>query len=134
NPSPSVTDFSIAFATNGEYQVGVAGTHAVVWHGTAASMVDLQQLVPSNYSKSEALGIDAQGDIVGWAFDLKGPAGAQEHPVAWLVVPEPSSAGLMAMTVGTLALLRPPRRGTTVATGLAPGGGRAAERGAADSC
>lgn len=110
NPNPTVTDFSIAFATNGEYQVGVVGTHAVIWHGSANSMVDLQQLVPSNYTKSEALGIDAEGDIVGWAFDPRGPAGAQEHPVAWLVVPEPGSVALLAMSIGALT---PRRRSRT---------------------
>lgn len=106
NPDPSGAGLSIAFATNGEYQVGVAGSHAVIWHGSTGSMVDLQQLVPSKYTESEALGIDAQGDIVGWALDPKGPPDAQEHPVAWLVVPEPGSAPLLTISIGALALRR----------------------------
>jgi hypothetical protein len=42
-------------------------THALLWNGTADSVVDLHMFLPAGFSGSAALGIDASGNVVGWA-------------------------------------------------------------------
>jgi len=41
--------------------------HAIVWAGAAASAVDLHKFLPSTYQNSTATGIDALGNISGYA-------------------------------------------------------------------
>jgi hypothetical protein len=56
-------DYSYATGISGGQQVGFGGSHALLWRGSAASMVDLN---PSGYSQSEAYGVcgDEQvGDV-----------------------------------------------------------------------
>jgi hypothetical protein len=65
---------SLAWAVSNGRQVGFGlgpatdgSNHALVWFGTAASVIDLHQFLPPDFSESEAIGIDANGDIVGYA-------------------------------------------------------------------
>ena len=64
---------SYALGVSGGQQVGYGdhadGTqHALVWTGTAASVVDLHTFLPAGYLSSVATGIDAAGNIVGHAW------------------------------------------------------------------
>ena len=61
-------------ATNGVNQVGEADDaalprhkHAVVWSGTAGSVVDLNQFLPAGFTDAQAMAIDSNGNIVGYA-------------------------------------------------------------------
>ena len=72
---------SIATATNGSQEGGWAGSHAVMWSGSAASMVDLN---PPGYFDSRVTGMAATFQVGdGW---LGGPAntlGAVRHALMW---------------------------------------------------
>ena len=66
-------------------------------------MVDLHTFLPAGFTSSEAHGIDAAGNIVGWA---SGPAGT--HAFLWCTdslasVPEPSTATLMLIGLAGIA-------------------------------
>jgi hypothetical protein len=61
--------------------------HALLWRGTAESVVDLHQYLGSAFVNSTATGIDSNGDIVGSAYD-----GSSIFAVKWSLVPEPSTA------------------------------------------
>ena len=50
------------------YQAGSI-RHALVWSGTAASVVDLNQYLPVGYANAVATGIDANGNVVGYAYN-----------------------------------------------------------------
>jgi hypothetical protein len=70
---PAGYTFSVAYATNGAQQVGEADDntfprhkHAVVWTGSAA-VVDLNQFLPAGFTDAQAMGIDAAGNIAGYA-------------------------------------------------------------------
>ena len=90
--------------------------HALVWSGSARSGVDLKGYLPAGFTDANALGIDSNGDIVGFAYD--GPAGyGQGHAFLWQPVPEPCSlmfvaaAGLAGLLAAWLrAADRPARR------------------------
>jgi hypothetical protein len=43
--------------------------HALLWSGTADSVVDLNQYLPTGYSNAVATGIDANGNVVGYAYN-----------------------------------------------------------------
>jgi PEP-CTERM motif len=79
-------------------QVGVGftadGAHALLWTGSAESVVDLNAFLPPGFTEAFAFGIDAEGNIVGTAF---GPAGS--HAILWkpTVVPEPSTIVLFGI-------------------------------------
>ncbi len=97
---------SRARATNGINQVGEYGSgstplHAAIWTGSASSMIDLHDDLPSEYHGagefSRATGIDESGNIVGWATHV---ATGDDHAVLWRPVPEISpmfSLGLLAL-------------------------------------
>ena len=120
---------SIANAIAGNKEVGVASLtgdsqnllHAMVWSGTAGSAVDLDQFVPKKpglFEVSEALGIDANGVVVGIAGYTPDPETIDPtfHAVQWLpethAIPLPPAAGpgLMVMTA-LAAILAFRRRG-----------------------
>ncbi|MET0623713.1 MAG: hypothetical protein ABW250_12085 [Pyrinomonadaceae bacterium] len=83
---------SEANATNGSKQVGygyifdpvtqVSHSHALVWTGSAASAVDLNQFLPDGYTDAAATGIDAEGNVVGWAGRGSSDP-ANVHAVMW---------------------------------------------------
>jgi hypothetical protein len=110
---------SKAFGTNGTQQVGAgfiteeAGQlvptgnyQALLWSGTAASYVNLEPLLPvtDTWVSSEAYGINAAGDVFGYAVDTNG----NYFAVEWSSVPEPVSGALLSV-VGVCLLMR--RRG-----------------------
>ena len=90
---PAGYESSVANATNGVQQAGsgfvgdgsagVPHRHALVWSGSAESAVDLNQFLPPGYTDAAATGIDAAGNVVGWAS--KGPSDvpANVHAVMW---------------------------------------------------
>jgi hypothetical protein len=98
-------DTSHANGTNGVHQVGyvansISGNQdAALWTGTAASAIDLAQLLPFPSTFSSAYTIDAQGNVWGSATDSAGAI----HAVEWSPVPEPTALTLFA--AGALGLL-----------------------------
>jgi hypothetical protein len=76
---------SNALAVAGSQQVGWGITadglfHALVWNGTADSVVDLHVFLPARFASSVASGIDASGNIIGWAEFGTG----ERHAVLWV--------------------------------------------------
>ena len=61
--------------------------HALVWSGTADSVVDLNQFLPAGYTHAVATGIDANGNVVGYAYNT---------PVYGLAVPPDAIAVVFA--------------------------------------
>ncbi|HEY1684008.1 MAG TPA: hypothetical protein VGG19_04545 [Tepidisphaeraceae bacterium] len=75
-----------AYAIAGNYEVGyrtVGPNHAMLWAGSAASAVDLNNFLPEGYA-SIAYGVDANGDVVGVASNSSG-----YYAVEW-IAPEPA--------------------------------------------
>ena len=111
NPAGYV--YSQATDTNGHQQVGFAAltggfgnARAMVWSGSAASAVDLHQFLDQGlYVRSYAYAIDDRGSVYGHAVDATGVA----HAMQWTPVPEPSTAGVMAIA-SLLALSRASRK------------------------
>src|SRR3989304_6317041 len=82
----------------GSYPTGY-GAHAYVWSGSPESAVDLQQFLPNGFVDSTATSIDAQGNIVGFAWD----GNNQYHAILWQPVPEPGTfvmLGRAALSLG----------------------------------
>ena len=77
---------SRALRVAGCQQVGLAvdptttNNHAMLWTGTADSAVDLHSFLPPVWTMSVATGIDADGNIVGWAC-CDGAGGG--HAMLW---------------------------------------------------
>lgn len=72
--NPSEFNFTVANGIFGEQQVGESNptgvgepNHALLWRGSAASVVDLHVYLPPDFARSSANGINATGDIVGEA-------------------------------------------------------------------
>jgi hypothetical protein len=106
--NPSGFTMSVASGISGSQQVGYGSgpasgnnTHALLWSGTASSAVDLGSLLSSDYINwSVAEGIDANGNIFGYAFHL--PSG-QTHAILWRVVP-PRTATATATLVNAFVV------------------------------
>ena len=96
NPAGFIS--SEANATNGLQQVGFGlvmsamnvptRSHALVWSGSANSVIDLNQFMPIGFTESAATGIDLAGNIVGWASKGSHFNPANVHAVMW----KPSAA------------------------------------------
>lgn len=105
---------SEALGTNGSQQIGIGYVtdtnvydteQALLWNGSAASVVNLQSVLPTSdtWAWSYPLSIDSSGNVFGYAVD----SSDNYFAVEWSDVPEPASAGLMAMVfVGGLATRR----------------------------
>lgn len=107
----------------GSAQIGT-DRHALAWSGTAASFVDLNAAAlaltfPTTVLGTNALGVDALGNIVGYAYDgpldIDGNDTGNRYAVLWNLsadvnpgpgggLPEPST--LLISAVGLLALAR----------------------------
>lgn len=103
NPTGFAT--STALGINGSQVVGYGfvslteiNEHALLWRGTAASAIDLHQFLPPEFVRSEAMAINSQGDVVGFARS----ASELSHAVLWRAVPEPATFGLLAAGLGAL--------------------------------
>ncbi len=59
--------------------------HAAIWSGSASNFVDLHNLLPTNYDSSVGADVDADGVIVGNAYD--GRTG-RYHAIIWTPLPE----------------------------------------------
>ena len=100
--NPPGFDDTYAVAVAGGLQVGIgigAATgnegHALLWSGSAGSVIDLHQFLPSGYVSSEARGIDATGNVVGEASDELG----FQHAIEWVPVPEPTTVGALCLAI-----------------------------------
>jgi hypothetical protein len=83
--------------------------HALLWTPDGLGYVDLSTYLPSRYISSEATGIDAAGNIVGFATDS---VTGGVHAVEWVSsVPEPAS--LAAIGLIAITLYRPKKRRST---------------------
>ena len=58
--------------------------HAMLWSGSAASVVDLNIFAPQGYTDAVATGIDSAGNVVGYAF--KTPATGNHLPIDAIAV------------------------------------------------
>jgi hypothetical protein len=106
---PATATSSLANATNGSQQVGTAVIdgvgHAFLWNSAADDFVDLHLLLPDGYVRSEALGIDAYGNIVGDATDsLFG-----QHAILWTLATVPEPASLLLLSPLLLLAVKRPR-------------------------
>lgn len=128
---------SEANATNGIQQAGFGfvgdaftlegHSHALVWTGSAASAVDLNQFLPTGYTDAAATGIDAEGNVVGWASRGASSDPANVHAVMWKPV---AADAVMAQSLAlspsnvvggdaaraTVTLTRPAPQGGAVVT------------------
>lgn len=136
NLHPDGYTSSEANATNGFKQVGYGyvfdpvtlaeHSHALVWSGDAASAVDLNQYLPDGYTDAAATGIDAEGNIVGWAGRGSSDP-ARVHAVMWKPVAadavlaqslalSPSNVVAGDAARATVTLTRPAPQGGAVVT------------------
>jgi len=84
---PCGFDSSYGRGISGRFQVGegrgaaTAGNdHALLWEGTHTSVIDLHQFLPEEYTNSYASDIDANGNIVGYAWSS---IGSESHGIVW---------------------------------------------------
>jgi hypothetical protein len=66
--------------------LGMPGSvrHALVWQGSSASVVDLNQYLPAGYINGVATGVDAAGNVVGYAYNT--PASGTAIPADAIAV------------------------------------------------
>lgn len=100
--------------------------HALSWSGTADSVVDLNQYLPAGYTNAVATGIDANGNVVGYAYNgyasgLTIPAGA----VAVVFAPGAAPAAGLASVSLAASTVAPETtvQGTVTLAAAAPAGG-----------
>lgn len=113
NPSGS---FGQAYGVSQGKQVGrlfSAGTgHAVIWSGTAGSWVDLDSILPVNYSQSNALGVWTDGQTIQVAGYAYNNTLNRTEAILWTnTVPEPASFAFLAIGLPLLVLRRSLRSG-----------------------
>jgi hypothetical protein len=78
--------------------------HALLWSSSApGTAVDLHSYLPSGFADSQALGVDAYGNIVGLATESMT---GRTHAIAWFVVPEPSTGLLVIAGLLGIAMRR----------------------------
>ncbi|MCX6613344.1 MAG: hypothetical protein NTW74_21155 [Acidobacteria bacterium] len=110
----------------GEGWVGTV-RHALLWNGTAASVVDLNQYLPAGYTNAVATGIDANGNVVGYAYNGATPYGMALPADAIAVVFAPGNAPAAAVSSISLSSANVAPGATVQVTvslgGPAPAGG-----------
>ena len=94
--------------------------HALVWTGTPESVVDLNQFLPAGYTHAVATGIDAMGNVVGYAYNTP-VSGLVVPPDAIAVVFAPGAAAASAVASLTLSATNP-APGSTVNGTVSLGG------------
>jgi len=102
HPAGAVGSEAVSVA-NGR-QVGEVDNHAALWSGTAESFEDLHSYLPPEYESSRAMGIDDEGNIIGYAH-LNTFNGGWYHAVMW-AVPEPGSISVLLSLATTRLLTR----------------------------
>lgn len=108
--------------------MGLPGSirHALVWSGSANSVVDLNQFLPAGYTHAVATGIDANGNVVGYAYNTP-TTGLVIPPDAIAVVFAPGQAAPSAVASLALSPARPAPGETVTGTvslgGAAPASG-----------
>ena len=109
-------------------QPGAIGSvrHALAWSGTADTVVDLNQYLPAGYTHGVATGIDANGNIVGYAYNnFAAGATIQQDAVAVVFAPGAAPAGQLAGIILSSSNVAPGSTvtGTVNLTSPAPAGG-----------
>ena len=104
----------------GEGWVGTPGTagsvrHAMMWSGSAASFVDLNQYLPAGYTHAVATGVDANGNVVGYAYNTP-VYGLAIGADAIAVVFAPGQAPAASLTSLTFSAATPAPDSTVQAT------------------
>jgi hypothetical protein len=109
NLNPAGSTYSIANATDGHQQVGIATfaglPRASLWSGSAESWVDLHAFLPSDFAYSEARAIVSDG-----AFRYVSGSGFntitnRQEALLW-VQPIPSPSGIALLGICTLSFAR----------------------------
>ena len=118
----------------GEGWVGAAAAfgsvrHALLWSGTTDSVIDLNQYLPAGYINAVATGIDANGNVVGYAYNGAHPYGLAIPAGAIAVVftpgaPAPNQLASFALSTAN-AVPGDTVQGTVTLGGPAPVGGTA---------
>jgi hypothetical protein len=118
NPAGFVSSAVNAMSAIGEVGAGRLATdysghtHALLWTPDGLGYIDLSNYLPSRYISSEATGIDAAGNIVGFATDS---VTGSVHAVEWAAtVPEPAS--LAAIGFIAITFFRPKKRKASFVT------------------
>jgi hypothetical protein len=107
---------SVALDVSGDTQVGrgnidspCCSSHALLWQGSAESVIDLHEFLTGlgpTFTHSEALGIAANGDIVGTAsFEIDAEYDEPyvvTYAIQWTPVPEPSALTLLVCALTAL--------------------------------
>ncbi len=112
-------DNSYAMGTNGSIEVGfgydssIFGTpdNALLWTGTAASVISLNDLLPSSgtWIGSTAFSVDSSGDAFGVAQGtFNGATGY--FAVEWTPIPEPTTAVILLSAAAAISQRRQPRK------------------------
>ena len=100
--------------------------HALVWSGSADTVVDLNQYLPAGYTQAVATGIDANGNVVGYAYNtfVQGP-GVPPDAVAVIFAPGQAPAASLASITLTPSNVAPGTdvQGVVSLGGAAPAGG-----------
>ncbi len=115
----------------GDGWVGVPGAvgsvrHALAWSGTADSVVDLNQYLPAGYTHGVATGIDAQGNIVGYAYNtFQAGVTIPQNAIAVVFAPGAPPAAQLASVALSSGNVAPGAtvQGTVSLTSPAPAGG-----------
>ncbi len=83
--------------------MGMPGSvrHALVWSGTPESVVDLNQYLPAGYTHAVATGVDANGNVVGFAYN-KFVYGVDIPADAIAVIFAPGAASSTALSAFTV--------------------------------
>jgi hypothetical protein len=100
--------------------------HALVWSGTPESVVDLNPFLPAGYTHAVATGIDAFGNVVGYAYNT--PTAGLAVPVDAIAVvfaPGPVAPSALASVTLSPSTVAPGNVVTATASlgGPAPAGG-----------
>jgi hypothetical protein len=100
----------VASAANDRFLVGYTYTHALVWDIDTHALTDLGALIPG--FASYATFIDPAGNVYGYY----GIGGSNSHPVAWLLVPEPSATAIVFWGLFVMCRRRGPKQGRKTGT------------------